>query len=523
MSQSSETSLPTTMKTAFIRIAAKNEVQQESDYHNYNVGEIVEYTLDDIVSTLEEWAETKNMTYYVIQHEPERECNFAHFHVVLNFKGIATKGDLVKRKFPFGYITPCRRKIKDCVQYLVHMNDDSKIQYDWDKVIHNDDKGLERFKTKKKINAFDVFLNKIANGEIREYQIPDFIDGATYAKKKRQIDNAVLYYINKQVQNPERNWYNRVRTIVIQGEARTGKTDFAKAYCDFLNKSYFVSGSDNDPWEYYQGQDCAILDDFRDNYYKLSTAIKMLDPFNVTPIHSRYHNVLFLGDLIIITTNKKIWDFYSRVVDFESKRAFMSRIELIIDMKEKDGEKVFNLIKFDETMNWFIRHKKDYKYKLYKDYDEEARERIKIYQEFEGAFRNIRILIGLMDEENINNLDPVITSDVKVDENLSIPFKSLDLSSAMKNYEIMYLGDVYAFWHELEEYYKAKEQHEFNIANQTALREKLKEVITSNIFGKLFDTSHIVIKEEKMDAIINQVLDIVKERNKEEPDPESVF
>ena len=357
--------LPTSMKTAFICVPASNEVKKTSEFHDKQVGDVVEYSFNDIKSMLEDWASTKKLTYYAIEHTKADEYwNGKHYHIVLDFHGTTTVGTQVKKRFPFGYIETCG-KIKRCVQYLVHLNDFTKEQYKWESVAHNDDKGLDRFKVKMGGLNFDEILRKIGNGDIREYEVVNYLDPVTYAKKKRQIDNAVEYYINKRIQNPERTDKDKIRTIVIQGPTRLGKSDIAKALCKAQNKSFCMSGSSNDPWEPYRGQDCMILDDLRDNSFSLSTMIKMLDPYNSTPIQRRYHNAVFLGDEIIITTNEKIWEFYSgETVEAESRKALFSRIELILDFFESsDGEPLFRLIKYNRTKDGFERDKEIYLYK----------------------------------------------------------------------------------------------------------------------------------------------------------------
>lgn len=392
-------SLPSTMKTAFIRIAEKNEVHELSDYHNYKVGDVVDYTLNEIVAILDDWAQSKKLTYYVIHHDADIDIDVGHFHVVLDFKGIATKGDLVKRKFPFGDIQTCRNLMR-AVQYLVHLNNIDKIQYEWDEITHNDNKGLERFKVKSKGNNFDEIIRKIGAGEIKEYEIGNYIDAVTYSKKKRQIDYAINYALMKQANNPERDYKNRIRTIVIQGETRTGKTDLAKAYCKFLGIEFCISGSSNDPWEHYKGQDCMILDDLRDDAFKLSTLIKMFDPFNSTPIHRRYHNAVFSGNYIIVTTNKKIWNFYSGVGDEESRKALFARFELIIDMENISGETIFRLIKYNKDENRFERDLKEYKFVPFRNFDKHVMKIIEFSHQNNNLFQGIEYFFFLMHEDN---------------------------------------------------------------------------------------------------------------------------
>ena len=354
------------MKTAFIRIPACSEVTKTSAFHNYQVGDIVEYSFNDIVAMLKDWASTKKMIYYAIEHNTDEFWNGKHYHIVLDFLGTTTPGEQVKKRFPFGYIETCGR-VKRCVQYLVHLNDSTKAQYKWESIIHNDDKGLARFQIQKRELSFDELLRKIGSGEIREYEIVDYIDPVTYAKKKRQIDTVVEYYIEKRMKEPERTYENRIRVIVIQGPTRLGKTDIAKMLCKVRNKSFCMSGSGNDPWEPYRGQDCMIIDDLRDSSFTISTMIKMLDPYNSTLIHRRYHNACFLGNEIIITTNEPIWSFYvGENVHDESRRAFFSRMEWIVDFFEDTlGHALFRLVRYNREKDRFERDRTVYLYDPY--------------------------------------------------------------------------------------------------------------------------------------------------------------
>lgn len=414
------------MRNAFIRITHHNVVNEESKYHDYKPNEVVDYSFEQICHILKNWSETKQFTYYAIKHEADIDVNQEHYHIVITFNS-PTKWDQIKKKFPLGDIERCKHGVPACVKYLVHLNDPDKTQYSWDSIIHNDPYGLDRFKNKNGLNTLDALLIKIGNGQIREYEITKYVDPIFYVKNRKKIESALDYFMHSQARKIDRN----IKVFVFQGDARVGKTDMAKAY-SYL-KGYdapCISGGSNDPWQFYQGNEVMILDDMRDNAFRLSDLLKIIDPYNNTPVPRRYSNSYFIGDYIIITTNKPIWDFYSGpdVAD-ESRKALFARINRIIDFKKdkNSNDVTFHAIRYNINKDRFERSKTIYRYTSLRDL---SNNEIEYLMEFAGEYDN---------PEDVFSLFELIE---KTSTNKKIYFDDF----AEGNYEVLPRTQTYLGW-----------------------------------------------------------------------------
>lgn len=295
------------MRSAVVRVSAKNTVKKDSIAMGVHSGDVVTYTLEEIVSTLDDWTKTKFFHYYVIAHDADPDN--LHYHIVIEFsKTSQAKFSQIKARFPYGQIDNCRYGVKNCVQYLVHMNDPEKTQYSWDSVITNSPERLVIYKVPGKTTSdmkAQIVINKILSGEIREYQI-DQIEPEIYIKHNRRIKAAFEYRQQTIVSNPSRD----ILVIVLQGPPRVGKSTFCKVWAEKHNKSICLSSGSRDPWQDYKGQDVFVYDDFSYDSISILDLLKALDPHNNTAVSARYKNKLFLGDTIFICTNVPITNWY---------------------------------------------------------------------------------------------------------------------------------------------------------------------------------------------------------------------
>ena len=325
---------PKSMRNAFIRISEENHVNQDSAYHNYHKGDVVKYSFEQICQSLNEWSQSKGITYYAIEHNPDIDEDNTHYHIVIRFSA-PTQWEQIKKQFPFGNIDNCKKGVAKCVQYLVHLNDNTKVQYPWENIVHNDPNGLERFKVKNNEVLLKDIISKIGTGEINDYNLTEYVSIDLYSKKKKQINDALEFYKKTVLMNPKRN----VLVFVIQGDSGSGKSTFAREYCKHMNWTYAISSSQNDPWQDYQGQDVMILDDLRASTFSIADLIKMIDPHVLSTSKSRYFNKLFLGKVIIITTNVRIQNWYENV-DEETRVALFRRISKILEFKRTENPKI---------------------------------------------------------------------------------------------------------------------------------------------------------------------------------------
>lgn len=202
------------------------------------------------------------------------------------------------------------QKWSSAIAYLTHKNAPDKYQYDNDEVTANFDFKVVAQKIDKKKIINDI-LQKIDNFEIREFNLYEKIDIETFATYKTKILNAIQYQKNKVVMSKDR----KINVVFLSGDTGTGKTTFAKEYCKKLNLSYCVSSSSNDPLQDYKCEDVLILDDLRDNDFKFTDLLKILDTHTQSSITSRYNNKFFVGQTIIITSYARLTSWYKNIED----------------------------------------------------------------------------------------------------------------------------------------------------------------------------------------------------------------
>lgn len=284
------------IRNAFIRVSQVNETQN---------GRVV-YSYDDIMNIVLEWSKSKKFRYYVKAHNDEKDDPNPHYHLVLCFRD-PTPFEQVKSKFPYGDIENAK-SVKNCVQYLVHMNDLSKTQYDFS-TIDTNDPNINKYKLQSTLNQMlklDDYIHRIDSGEIREYNLTEYVPIDVFSKYKSQILNALEFYRRKVMTNADRN----IHVMIFTGDTGTYKTTYAKQYCRNLKKSFCVSSSSNDPMQDYKGEDVLILDDIRDTTFRFHDFLKVLDNHTNSSIASRYSNKAFIGDTIIITSSQKLSQWY---------------------------------------------------------------------------------------------------------------------------------------------------------------------------------------------------------------------
>jgi guanylate kinase len=128
-----------------------------------------------------------------------------------------------------------------------------------------------------------------------------------------------------------------VEVIFITGGTQSGKTTFAKWLCRSMNYSYAISSGFNDPLQDYEGQDCLILDDIRDNTFRYDELLKITDNHTNSSVRSRYSNKLFVGRMIIITSTKDLQNWYVeyRNNNKDDINQLITRINAYIHMNEK--------------------------------------------------------------------------------------------------------------------------------------------------------------------------------------------
>lgn len=285
---------PKTMRSANIRISAINNTKNG----------LVTYTFEDVKETVYNWCLEKDIEYFMIEHNENKEN--IHYHLVLKF-GANTRFETVKNKFPYGNIENSK-SVRNSIQYLIHMNSPEKYQYDPTDIITNS-KELNKYLLRSKVSDeldLNYYIDEITSGRIREYEYTEKIPSDIYTKYSNRIEKAFKYYYDKCLNDSNRN----IEVEFYYGAGGTGKTLYAKTLCEIYGESYCVSSSSNDVLQDYKGQDVLILDDLRDDVFKFDDLLKILDNNTKSSIKSRYRNKVFIGKRIIITSNIELYDWY---------------------------------------------------------------------------------------------------------------------------------------------------------------------------------------------------------------------
>lgn len=265
----------------------------------------------------------KVVKYCYLLHDKDKKedesLKAPHFHIFLQFNKTT---DIITVAKAFEVDNTRVQKIMaksyaQAIPYLVHANAPDKFQYDVEEVKANFDykKAIENYKNKTNgTKRLDEIKEQIENGIIREYNVNDYVSMEEYAKYKTTIERCLEY---QRANIAKKNIQKEV--IFMTGEPGTCKTTFAKDWAKNQGLSCFVSGSSNDPFDNYKGEDVVVLDDLRGSVFTLTDLLKILDNNTNTLVKSRYYNKVLNCQYIIITSVKEIDDFYQNVFEHEEE------------------------------------------------------------------------------------------------------------------------------------------------------------------------------------------------------------
>lgn len=326
----------TQMRNAMIRVSAKNTVTKDYPKLGLKAGDVYVVSFSGIIDTLIEWAKTKKLEYFAIEHYSDQ--NNIHYHIVIIFdENSQAKFSQVKDHFPFGVINRCEHGVSSCVKYLIHKMNPEKFQYEPDLIKTNSESSLLKYLSLSGYSErklLEKLCKMIIDGDIKEYQI-EKISSDIFTKHRRRIDNAFEYRRRLLLMDTNRD----VTVIYIQGASAAGKTTFCKAYAKTHNLSIKLSSSGRHPLEGYGNEDVLVLDDVKIDEIPITEMLNTIDPNNNYEISVRYKRILFTGKIIFICSNKDIFDWYKweddRVLD-----AFYRRIKYVFDFYDKDQNNI---------------------------------------------------------------------------------------------------------------------------------------------------------------------------------------
>lgn len=268
------------------------------------------FTALQIQSILLDKSTIKDYAYILHNKDTKEDGSIKkeHFHIMLRFKSPCDSNFIAKW---FDYVNDSNvSKIKgrwnDALKYLTHLNSPDKFQYDFADVFANFDYSKQIEKTDYADRKTEI-IQGIINGDIREYNYYEYIDGEEYVKYKNVMDSAFKYRIDK-IKGSDRD----MQVIYITGASGTGKSTYAKVIAKQKGYSVAESSGSNDPLDGYAGQDCLILDELRPECMGLSDLLKMTDNNTQSTVKSRYRNKVLECKLIIITSILPIEEFFRR-------------------------------------------------------------------------------------------------------------------------------------------------------------------------------------------------------------------
>lgn len=260
----------------------------------------------------------------------------AHVHVFMQMNSDQTPDNLAKwfDDKP-QYIEKAKGEQKgnrfvyeNMVSYGLHEtpNADGKHRYDESELIANFDvhefietirQGVQEAKERRgRKHPLSDVLQMICNNEIPRLKIGDYIGDLDRIRYNRDIEQAYKIRDEKLAREVNR----RMEVLYIEGATGSGKTTLAKMLAYDKRYDVYVSGSSNDPFEGYRGQECVILDDIRGSDWKINDLLKVLDNHTNSLVKSRYSNKLLVDcKLMILTSVQPLEDMYKGLKDHESE------------------------------------------------------------------------------------------------------------------------------------------------------------------------------------------------------------
>lgn len=276
--------------------------------------------------------------YLYILHDKDLKENGTlknpHYHVYLHFTD-SRQFEFIAKWFdvPVSFVSKIHGRFSDAVSYAIHHNAPDKYQYDISECVANFEimAQIEQSDERKKNKIqLENLLERIDNGEIKQYNLTKIVPMPIYVKYEVQINKAFAYKLKQRMIEVNRN----MKVIYIYGDSGLGKTTLAKMLAIKAGLTPFISSSSNDPFDGYEGQEAVILDDARGSNFTFSDLLKILDPYTASSVKARYKNIVLQSDVIYMTSTKKPKEFYSSVFesDGEEYAQFLRRFESIVQI-----------------------------------------------------------------------------------------------------------------------------------------------------------------------------------------------
>lgn len=261
--------------------------------------------------------------YAYIKHDKDVDVDgtlkIPHWHIMLRFNTpVPTENICSWFDIKPNFLEHIKGRFADALSYLTHKNANEKHQYDDSEVISNFDfnKEIEKEKNKKiDDNRKNEIIEGIVSGSIREYNYTEYITAFEYVRLKKIIDDSFKYRKDILMMSKNRD----MQCLFFTGDSGTGKTTYAKYFCEQKKLSYFISSGSNDPLDGYKGEDVVILDDIRGENHNVSDLLKLLDNNTASTVKSRYSNKFLECQYIIITSVQNPEQFFQSCFSYNNE------------------------------------------------------------------------------------------------------------------------------------------------------------------------------------------------------------
>lgn len=226
-----------------------------------------------------------------------------HYHIYLNFGRTNWQFKDVAKWFGIAdnHVVRVRSNKAFVLIYFTHQEEQEKHQYPVDDIVANFD--VKEFLRQQKQSAtLDDLLRRCANGEITRLNYTQYIDPVTFAKHQREFENAWKY--RDAALAAKNDLHNRERLVLwFYGDTAVGKSLLCKLIAGRQQLPIYFTSTGTDPFGEYRGEKIVVLDDLRpEKPFTFDSLLKIIDPYNVCAVQSRYHNKYLDCEQIIVTS-----------------------------------------------------------------------------------------------------------------------------------------------------------------------------------------------------------------------------